>query len=192
MSEQDPKEAGATNETQPQQAAQASAGDVAEATPPAGPTPEELLAAMTAERDKARDQLLRNAADFDNYRKRARKDVEEAERRAKEDVLREVLSIVDNLERAVQAAGSATDVAAVADGVRMVLKGFEDVAHRIGLERVETVGQRFDPALHDAVQQVESVDHDPGTVIAEVQGGYRLGVRLLRPAIVVVSKAPAN
>lgn len=178
------------DETQPQQAA-AGAGEDPAAVP-TGPSADELLAAMTAERDKLRDQLLRSAADFDNYRKRARKDVEEAERRAKEDVLREVLTIVDNLERAVQASSAATDVAAVADGVRMVLKSFDDIANRIGIERVVTMGQKFDPSLHDAVQQVESVEHEPGTVIAEVQGGYRLGARLLRPAIVVVAKAPLN
>jgi molecular chaperone GrpE len=149
-------------------------------------------AQLEAERDKLKDQLLRTAADFENYRRRARKDVEDAERRAREDVLRDVLQLVDNLERAVQASESATDVAAVADGVRLVLRSFDDIAQRLGLERLRSVGERFDPNLHDAVQQVETSEHEPGTVITEVLGGYRAGTKLLRPALVVVAKAPAQ
>ncbi len=190
MSENDPKDAPVTDPTQ------ASATDEASAESGGGGAPEpkteDVLAAVTAERDKLRDQLLRTAADFDNFRKRSRKDIEEADRRGKEEVLREMLSIVDNLERAVQASAGATDVAAVADGVRLVLKSFDDIAQRVGLERVASAGQKFDPAVHDAVSQVESHDHEPGTVVTEVLAGYRLGARLLRPAIVVVAKAPAN
>jgi len=152
----------------------------------------DALAEAIAERDKLKDQLLRTAADFENFRRRARKDVEDVERRAKENVLGEVLSIIDNLERAVAAADSAVDVQAVASGVKLVLKSFEDVAQRIGLERITVVGERFDPNLHDAVQQVESAEHEPGTVMTEVLAGYRLGPKLLRPALVVVSKQAAN
>lgn len=150
------------------------------------------LETVTAERNKFREQLLRTAADFENFRKRSRKDLEDAESRAKESVLRETLSIIDNLERAVAASANATDAQAVADGVRLVLKSFDDIAQRIGLERVVSVGQRFDPSVHDAVQQVESIDLEPGTVVTEVVAGYRLGTRLLRPAMVVVAKAPTN
>jgi molecular chaperone GrpE len=149
-------------------------------------------ARLEAERDKLKDQLLRTAADFENYRRRARKDVEDAERRAREDILRDVLQLVDNLERAVQASESATEVAAVADGVRLVLRSFDDIAQRLGLERLTSVGERFDPNVHDAVQQVETTDHEPGTVITEVLGGYRAGAKLLRPALVVVAKAPVT
>lgn len=145
-----------------------------------------------AERDRLKDQLLRVAADFDNFRKRTKKDLEHAERRAKEDVLREVLPIIDNLERAVQAAQNATEVSSVAAGVEMVLKLFEDTAARLGLEKITSVGQRFDPSVHDAFQQQESSEHPPGTIIAEYQPGYRLGDRLLRPAMVVVAKKPSE
>ncbi|HJL16094.1 MAG TPA: nucleotide exchange factor GrpE [Sandaracinaceae bacterium LLY-WYZ-13_1] len=150
------------------------------------------LEALRAERDKVKDQLLRTAADFDNYRKRARKDVEQAERRGKEEVLRELLPIIDNLERAVAASADAKDVEAVRDGVQMVLKGFDDTASRIGLTRVESVGQRFDPNVHDAFQQQETDEHPPGTIVAEYQPGYMLGDRLLRPAMVVVARKPAE
>ncbi len=141
-----------------------------------------------AERDRMRDQLLRIAADFDNFRKRSRKEIEEVRRRTIEDTLREVLPIVDNLERAADSMTGATDVSAVSDGVRMVLRGFEDIANRLGLKRVSAVGNQFDPTCHDAVQQEETNEHAPGTIISEVVPGYFLGDRLLRPAMVVVAK----
>jgi len=144
------------------------------------------------ERDRMREQLLRVAADFDNFRKRSRKEIEEVRRRSIEDTLREVLPIVDNLERAAEAMGSATEVAAVVDGVHMVLRGFEDVASRLGLTRVESVGQQFDPTCHDAMQQQETDEFPPGTVVSEVVPGYYLGERLLRPAMVVVAKPPTR
>jgi molecular chaperone GrpE len=139
-----------------------------------------------------REQLLRIAADFDNFRKRSRKEVEEVRRRAIEDTLREVLPIVDNLERAADAMSGATEVAAVADGVHMVLRGFEDIASRLGLKRVPGVGNLFDPTCHDAMQQEETDQHAPGTVVSEIVPGYYLGERLLRPAMVVVAKPPTQ
>ena len=145
-----------------------------------------------AERDRMRDQLLRIAADFDNFRKRSRKEIQEVRRRTIEDTLREVLPIVDNLERAADAMTDATEVAAVADGVHMVLRGFEDVANRLGLKRVPAVGQQFDPTCHDAMQQQETDEHAPGTIVSEVVPGYYLGERLLRPAMVVVAKPPTR
>lgn len=148
------------------------------------------LEVAEAERDRIKDQLLRVAADFDNFRKRTKKDLELGERRAKEEVLRELLPVFDNLERAVQAAQGATDVSSVVAGIEMVLKLFEDAAARVGLERIESLGQRFDPTVHDAFQQQESAEQPPGTILAEYQPGYRLGDRLIRPAMVVVSKKP--
>lgn len=145
-----------------------------------------------AERDRMKDQLLRIAADFDNFRKRSRKEIEEVRRRTIEDTLREVLPIVDNLERAAEAMNDATEVAAVADGVHMVLRGFEDVANRLGLKRVPAVGEQFDPTCHDAMQQAETDEHAPGTIVSEVVPGYYLGERLLRPAMVVVAKPPTR
>lgn len=137
---------------------------------------------------RLKDQLLRTAADFENFRKRAKRDAEDAERRGMESVLREILPVVDNLERATLAAEDATSLEAVSTGVKMVLKQFQDVAGRISLERVESVGARFDPALHDAVQQQETDEHPPGSIIQEVVPGYRLKDKLLRPALVVVAR----
>lgn len=157
----------------------------------ASPSVEELLAPLREERDRLKDQLLRTAADYDNFRKRTRKDLEDAERRGREEAVRELLPVFDNLERAVAAASAASDVASIVEGLRMVLKLFEDHAGRLGVQRIESVGQRFDPAVHDAVQQQETDEHPVGTVIAELVPGYRLGERLIRPAMVVVARKPS-
>ena len=149
------------------------------------------LTALEEERDKLKDQLLRTAADFDNFRKRSRKDVEQAERRGREAILRELLPVMDNLERALAASVDASDIGAVREGVKMVLRLFEDTANRIELKRLVSVGERFDPNLHDAFQQVESAEHPPGTVVQEYQPGYMLSDKLLRPAMVVVARKPA-
>lgn len=161
-----------------------SSGEATEGEPRVAASP---LEEMTAERDRYKDQLLRTAADFENYRKRARRDVEDADRRGREETIRELLPVFDNLERAVAAAETAQDARAVADGVQMVLRLFEDVGTRLGLARVVSIGSSFDPNLHDAVQQVES-DEPSGTVVAEVAPGWRLKDKLVRPAMVVVAR----
>ena len=157
----------------------------------APPEPVDPLAAAEAEVSRLKDNLLRTAADFENFRKRSKRDVEDAARRAREQVLGEMLPIIDNLERAVGAARDATEIGAVVEGVNMVLKSFEDVAGRLELERVGAVGSKFDPNLHDAIQQQETPDVEPGTIVTEVVPGYVLRGRLLRPAMVVVAKAPS-
>jgi molecular chaperone GrpE len=141
-----------------------------------------------AEVGRIRDQLLRTAADFDNFRKRTRRELDDAQKRGREDLLRELLPVFDNLERAVVHAGQASDAKAVADGVQMVLKQFADTLGRIGIKRVPTVGSPFDPTQHEAIQQLETDEHPPGTIVAEVQPGYAIGDRLLRAAMVVVAK----
>ncbi len=149
------------------------------------------LADAQAEALKVRDQLLRTAADFDNYRKRTRKDVEEAQRKGLERALLEVLPVADNLERAVQAAQQSGDLNSVVEGVTMVLRFFEDAMGRLGVEKVPSVGQGFDPGLHEAVQQVES-DQPAGTVVSEMTPGYKLGGKLLRAALVGVARPKAS
>lgn len=148
----------------------------------------EALRAAQEESARLKDQLLRTAADFDNYRKRSRRDVEEANRKGLERALIEVLPVADNLERAIQAATQSPESAAILEGVRMVLKLTEDALARLGTERIVSVGQPFDPGLHEAVQQVES-EEPAGTVVIEMVPGYRLGGKLLRPAMVAVAQA---
>jgi molecular chaperone GrpE len=148
------------------------------------------LAVVTAERDKFKDQLLRMAADFDNYRKRSRRDVDDARQRGKDEIVRDILPVFDNLERAAQTSDTAADLRSVVDGVRMVLKLFEDTAERIGLTRVAAKNERFDPAVHEAIQQVETDEQPAGTIVTVVAAGYRFGERLVRPAMVVVARKP--
>jgi molecular chaperone GrpE len=167
--------------------AQESANDTAGNAEPEASVEEQLR----AEAARLKDQLLRLAADFDNFRKRSRREIADAERMAREDIIRELLPVFDNLERASQHAGAATDVQSLVDGIAMVNRLFMDTLSRLGVERVATVGVAFDPAVHEAVQQIATADQPPGAVCAEVVGGYRLGERLIRPAMVVVAKAPA-
>lgn len=154
--------------------------------------PIDPLEASKAEVAKLRDQLLRTAADFDNFRKRSRRELADMEKRAREDLIKDLLPVFDNLERATAHAETATDVKALSDGIGLVMRQFLDTLSKIGVERITAQGQMFDPAFHEAVQQVETTEHPPGTVIHEVQAGYKQGDKLVRPAVVVVAKAPPN
>ncbi|HEY1959474.1 MAG TPA: nucleotide exchange factor GrpE [Polyangiaceae bacterium] len=153
--------------------------------------PSELERAQE-EAAKLKDMLVRTAADFDNFRKRTRREIDEAKRQSREELLKELLPVFDNLERAIQSAQKATDVKAVADGVGMILKQFEGTLSRAGIARVPTVGTMFDPSMHEAIQQIETDEQPPGTVVAEVQPGYREGERLVRAAMVVVAKPKSS
>jgi molecular chaperone GrpE len=152
----------------------------------------DALTLCKAEAARLKDQLLRTAADFDNFRKRSRKEHIDAEKKGREDVLRDLLPVFDNLERAMSHTEKATDVQSVADGIGMVIRQFVDTLGRMGVERVPSVGKPFDPSVHEAIQQLETTDFPPGTVAHEIQGGYRAQDRLIRPAMVVVAKAPAG
>jgi molecular chaperone GrpE len=177
---------GAARDSQAEGEAENAASAAEAATPP---DPLELAQAEAA---RLRDQLLRMAADFDNFRKRSRRELVDAERRSREDMLRDLLPVFDNLERATAHAETATDVRSLADGVNMVLRQFVDTLSKLGVERVQTQGVPFDPTQHEAIQHLESTDQPPGTVLHEVQAGYRAGDRLVRPAMVVVAKAPSG
>ncbi len=145
-----------------------------------------------AEAARLKDQLLRTLADFDNFRKRTRKEISDAERMAREDLLRELLPVFDNLERASQHARGSADVQSLSDGIEIVMRQFIDTLGKLNVERVATVGQPFDPNLHEAVQQIETADVPAGAIAQELLAGYRLGDRLIRPAMVVVAKPPAS
>jgi molecular chaperone GrpE len=148
----------------------------------------DALEQAKAEAQKYREQLLRTAADFDNFRKRSRRDVDDAARKGKEQSLKDLLPVFDNLERALQSSDAAPDVKSVVDGLRMVLRQFTSTLERMNVRRVPAVGHPFDPTLHEAIQHVASTEHAAGVVTAEVQAGYQLGDMLLRAAMVVVSK----
>lgn len=149
------------------------------------------VAEAKQELSKMREQLLRVAADFDNYRKRSRREIEDAAKRAKQDVLKDLLPVFDNMERAVSHGTAASDADPVVKGVRMVMKQFADTTERLGVVRVKSVGEVFDPAVHEAIQQVETSEQAAGTIVTELLPGYLFGEQLLRAAMVVVAKAPA-
>ena len=161
----------------------------AQPDPPASARSSDPLVLAQTEAARLKDAWLRTAADFDNFRKRTRKELEDARRNGREELLRAVLPVFDNLERAIQSAQRSSDVKAVADGLALVQRQFTDSLGREGIARVPTVGHPFDPSVHEAIQQVETADHAPGTVLAEVQPGYTQGDRLVRAAMVVVAKA---
>jgi molecular chaperone GrpE len=156
-------------------------------SPPA--SEQDPLAQAQAEAARLKDAWLRAVADFDNYRKRSRRELEDARRGGREDVVRALLPVFDNLERALQSAQRSTDVKAMTDGLSMVQRQFIDALGREGIARIPTIGSPFDPSVHEAIQQVETDEHAPGTIIAEVQPGYTQGERLLRAAMVVVARA---
>jgi molecular chaperone GrpE len=179
--------AGDTGQAAEKDPEKAPASERAGAPAAEAPSPLEEAKQETA---RMKDQLLRTAADFDNFRKRTRREAVEAERKGREDLLRDLLPVFDNLERATSHTDKATDVQSVAEGIRMVIRQFEDTLSKLGIERIATVGKAFDPSVHEAIQQMETNDHPAGTVAAEIQGGYRTSDRLIRPALVVVAKPP--
>jgi molecular chaperone GrpE len=149
------------------------------------PTLEERLAALEAERDERVNDLKRVAADFENYRKRVARDQESLVARAHERLVKELLPVLDDLERAL-AAAEEHEEAKLEEGVRLVHQELQAALKREGLAEIETNG-RFDPHVHEALLSQPSSDQAEGTVIEVVQKGYRLGDRVVRPARVVVA-----
>ena len=146
--------------------------------------------AMQAQMDALREQLLRMAADFDNYRKRSRREQEDARRFGNDRLLYDRLPVIDNLDRALShSEGHADPVIA---GVRMVAKQFHDILATQGVKAFVSEGTPFDPEKHEAVGQEESHDVPAGAVLREMQAGYVIHERLLRPARVLVATAPAS
>ncbi len=150
------------------------------------------LEAKTLEAKENYDRLLRQAADIENYKKRAGRDKADAIRYGNESLVRDLLPVLDNLERALDYAKGGGDGHPLLEGIDMVRKSLLDTLTRHGVNPIAALGERFDPAKHEAVAQLESREHDPNTVVEEHQKGYYLADRLLRPAQVVVSKAPEN
>jgi len=160
-----------------------------------GAPPEELkkkLEETEKELRESRERLLRVAADLENYKKRATKEREDYLKFANEDLIKEILPFMDNLERAINHSEKANDAQSLVDGVRLTLQGLLQRLGRFGVTAVESVGKPFDPAVHEAMLVVETDQHEPNQVVEEFQRGYRLNDRLVRPASVSVSKLPAK
>ncbi|HUU02802.1 MAG TPA: nucleotide exchange factor GrpE [Myxococcota bacterium] len=158
-----------------------------------GPSRQELTAALQKSRDEAkaaRDKMLRALADADNQRKRLVKEKQEIIKYNQEGLLRDLLIPLDNLERTLEHIPEGNGnpaIESLREGVTMVLRQFEETLTKHSLQGFSALGQKFDPALHEAIQSVESPDVEPGTVIAEMHRGYKLHDRLLRPALVTVA-----
>ena len=133
------------------------------------------------------DRFLRAAADLENYKKRAAREREEAQKFANERLLKDLIPVLDNLERALAAAPEGDPLA---KGVKLVLRAFEEALGRHGVKGFSALGQPFDPRLHEAVMQVASPDQPSGTVVREHGRGFLLHDRLVRPALVGVALAP--
>lgn len=162
----------------------------------AGGADTEALAAkveeLEAQLQEAKEQALRAAAEAQNVRRRAEQDVEKAHKFALEKFSKDMLPVADNLERAVAAFEGADESAkSLLEGVELTLKTLMDALKRHKLEAVDPEGEPFDPQFHQAMSMVESPDVEPNTVLNVFQKGYTLNGRLVRPAMVVVSKAPA-
>jgi len=166
--------------------------------PPAGDASEQveqdfdaLLADAQRERDEYLEIAKRTKADFENYRKRMGSEVQAAAGRGKAEVIREVVPVLDDLERAIQAAGldpEGDSEDALAHGVLLVFRSLRDSLSRNGVEAVDPQGEKFDPMAHEALSTLPAEGVESGTVVEVMQKGYRLGEQLIRPARVVVSE----
>ena len=164
-------------------------GDLAALTAELGSLREQLEAKEQEAKDNY-DRFVRQVAETENFKKRNLRERDDAIRFANEALVKELLPIIDNLERAIAHAAGAENGKPLVEGVEMVLKGFLDVLSKFGVSQIVAVGQPFDPTKHEAIAQVMSDDHEPNTVVAELHKGYMFRDRLLRAALVSVAKAP--
>lgn len=176
----------------PPAAAQASSGEVPPTPPLAGGEQvEHDLEALLKERDDYLELAKRTKADFENFRKRMNADVLAAAGRGKAEVLRDVLPVLDDLERAIQAAGldpEGDSEDGLAHGVLLVFRSLREALSKNGVEAVDPTGEKFDPNLHEALSAQPAEAVESGVVVETMQKGYRLGEQLIRPARVVVAE----
>jgi molecular chaperone GrpE len=156
-----------------------------------GPRPEQALVdpELRAARDEAQANFARYqrlAADFDNYKRRTRQELADRTQYANEELLRKLLPILDNLRRALDHAPEGIDRNWF-DGLRMVVRQFEDTLQAQGVSPIPAVGEKFDPSQHEAIAREETDEHEEGTIVQEMQPGYRLHERVLRPTLVKVA-----
>lgn len=149
------------------------------------------LDALKAKAEENWDRYVRLAAEFDNFKKRAARDRDDAVRYANQALLARLLPVLDNFEMALTAAAGGDSADSLRTGVNMILSQLKGVLAEAGVEEIDAMGQPFNPALHEAVSQRETVDAPEGQVVQQLRKGYKLRDRLLRPASVIVAKAPA-
>lgn len=147
---------------------------------------------LEAELAAAQDAALRAQADAVNMQRRSEQEIEKARKFALERFCGDLLSVVDNLERALESAGDDQGIASLLEGIELTRKGLMDVLVKYGVESVDPMGEPFDPETAQAMSMVEQPDAEPNSVIGVMQKGYTLNGRLLRPAMVMVAKAPSE
>lgn len=152
----------------------------------------EQLETKETEAKQNYDRFLRQVADFENFKKRAAREKEEIVRFANETLIKDLLPVLDNLERAVSYARGGGNGKPLLEGVELVLKGFTEVLTKHGLAPIQAKGEPFDPNKHEAIAQVETRDHAHNTIVEEHQKGYHLMDRLLRPSLVTTAKLPES
>ena len=167
---------------QPKQASPTAAGDA---------DSDDAMAGLQADLDRFRDLALRSQADFENYKKRAAREKEDAIKYANSSLLQRLVSILDNFELGLAAAKTESKQSPIYSGMVLVQKQLNDLLEENGLQAIEAEGKKFDPNLHEAIAH-ESSETPEGTVIRQARRGYRFKDRLLRPARVVVSSGPAK
>lgn len=148
------------------------------------------LAEREIEVEENHEKLLRAQADLENYKKRILREKAELFNYRHEELIKELLPILDNLERAIENAKNSQDCPALIEGIELTWKQFINCLEKFGVKSISSLGEKFDPGLQEAMSQIESRDHAPNTVIEELQKGYLLKDRLLRPSLVVVSRQP--
>jgi molecular chaperone GrpE len=184
-----------TDSTVPDGAAKTAAAPDSASAPAAAPLPpaqlEELLA-KAAKADENWDRFVRQAAEFDNFKKRVARERQDAAKYAHATLLEKLVPVLDNLDMALQAAQNGTDPAtqSLRTGIAMVFNQFKAALAEVGLEEIDAAGKPFDPNWHEAVSQQESAEVQEGHVLQQLRKGYKLRDRLLRPATVVVAKKP--
>ncbi|MBL8060517.1 MAG: nucleotide exchange factor GrpE [Chthonomonas sp.] len=150
---------------------------------------DQIIRALTDERDQLRDQLLRSVADLQTFRRRALADKEEARKYGSQDLAETLLPVLDNFERTILALAAGADADSIMQGVTMIEKQFRSALESANVQRIVSIGEHFDPHLHEAVETVASDDVEPNTVIEVLSPGYRLHDRVIRPARVKVSQS---
>jgi molecular chaperone GrpE len=160
-----------------------------------GPANDDELTTLRRERQELYERLLRTTAEFDNYRKRTDRERRDLSEAAASDLIRELLPVVDDLERAIAArphtsdAGHADAVTAHWQGVELILRQFLEVLRKRGVDTFEVLGHDFDPSWHEAIGSEPADGRRDGEIVAEIRRGYRIGQRLLRPALVKVARS---
>ena len=185
---------GKTGETEVAEELETDASEEAEKGSAEEESLEEQFRAAEARAEENYDRLLRITAEFENYKKRMEREMNDFRKFANESLIKDILPIVDNLERALEIPNGNDENAfnGMREGVQMTLKGLQESLEKFGVVSIDSLDKPFDPNFHQAVMQEESEGHPDNTVSKELQKGYLMSERLLRPAMVVVSKKPGS